>query len=653
MTQPGIIQLSLAAGLSFLISACAGKAIESFSTPHNNYQLTNTAQLNSRQRADLFEAIITADTAAQNKDYQTATSYYLFAAEQSKSLALTRKAIQSSKLAKDPLGLEQAAMIWLSIEPNSNEAQTVLLGAQLTLQDIKRAMATAQTLFIQNPTSEARYNILNRNVLTQSTRNAFSFLGELHKKYPQEAAIATAQAKLILQLTHQSKNQESIYYQALNRIEQALTMSPSFIPAIKTKTQILFRLHKDNEARNFLHDKLSVQPNSVALSHLYGQLLYDLRRYKAAIKHYQKWVTTHRKDKVSHYYLAASHYALGNFEQSYRQFSALVDKNYQPNVVAFYCGDTAVKIGKIKEALYCFSLVEKGPFFASAKVQQANILANENRTQQALALLKQPYDIPKNQQAKLILAEVELTLHKIDKTQAAARLEQAIRDFPANIAFILKKIEIHQLASKPDELIELLKKAQDLLTQGKKRDKFNLAAAGILHNKGHIQQSIDWLDEALKANPTDKDLLYARVMYKESLGLYDEMVKELKQLNKLYPEDLSIQNALGYTLADLGIELDFAEKLIEAALKALPNNSAVIDSKGWLAFRQGKLNEAVTYLTRAFENSPSAEIAAHLGEVLWKLGRQQTAKSVWQQGNKLDKHNKVLKKTLERFNISD
>ncbi len=652
MTQSGFKKLSLVAGLSILLSACVTQPVEKYSTPHNEYQLTGTQQLNNRQRADLLEAIITADIAEHKKDYQTATSYYLFAAEISQDQDLINKSIQSSELASDPLGLEQAARIWLQIEPKNIKASSLLLKAQLKQQDNAQALKTAEMLFNQIPSSNIRYQILMKNVLVQQPRDAFNFLKTLSEKFPDEVAITTAQARFIFNLAGQNdKEQDSMYFQALNTAEQALTQDPAFVPAIRTKTHLLFRLHKDNEARNFLNDKLAAHPDSVEINRLQGQLLYDLRDFKACATHNKQWLQTHPDDIVSQYYLAASLYALGNFKQSYQNFYDLLDKNYKTDIVAYYCGDSAFKTGQTEESLHCFARVEKGRFFTSAKIQQANILAKKGQVDKALSLLKQDYAIPQNQKTNLTLAEIDIIHKKMSRKQATTRLEEAIKDSPDNLAFLLKKIEIYQLAKKPLALVNLLKKAQSLLKPGKKLDKFNLAAAALIHNNGHIQQSIDWINDALTEKPKDKELLYARVMYKESLGLHNEMVKELKYLNKLYPDDVNIQNALGYTLADHNIELDFAEILINKAYKKHPESSAITDSRGWLAYRQGKLAEATNYLTKAFKISPSAEISAHLGEVLWKQGKQQDARSVWQRGLKIDKTNKILLKTLKRFKI--
>jgi len=231
------------------------------------------------------------------------------------------------------------------------------------------------------------------------------------------------------------------------------------------------------------------------------------------------------------------------------------------------------------------------------------------------------------------------------------RLEQAIQDQPDNVSLLLKKIDLYQLTKQPEKLYQLLKDAQALIKSQEKIDRFNLLAAELLQKNKHHELAIDWLDSAIKDSPKNKQLLYSRALYKESLGLYQEMVSELKALNQLFPDDANIKNALGYSLADLNQELDFSQALIDSAYQALPNSSAVIDSKGWIAYRLGNLDAAQEYLTRALTIQPSAETAAHLGEVLWKKSLHEKAKKIWREGIKIDPTNKILLDTLKRLNV--
>lgn len=644
-------RLTIVATLSVALCACAGQSGKKFETPHNSYQLSNIKTLTNRQRADLYEAIIAADMAEHQQDRLTAMSYYLYAAELSGNQQLIDKSIENAKAANDSLGLEQAAQTWLSYAPQNKNAWSLLLDAQLEGENISKALKTAAKLLKQETSSEARLELLESHILNREPRLAISLIRELSHQFPEEPALLVAQAKFIVKVAGSSQQPQKVLNKALLMTEKALNQNPMFAAAIRTKAHILFQLRKDAQARSYLKSLYIENPESIEISQMLGQLLYDLQDYDAAISHYSQWLKTHPDDLEAQNYLAASYYAQGQYFLSLKYFEQLLSENYQVATSAFYCGDSAQKSGKIKLAMKCFESVEEGRFLGLAKIQLANLLITQKKYQQALDILQGSYDVDEKAQTQLINAEITLLDKHFSAEQAKQRLEEALQQTPDNFALLIKKIELYKLLDKPDQLHKILLQARQLIDPGDKLDNFDLAVAALLRNNRHYQLSIDWLNQALESKPDDKELLYTRALYKEPLGLYQEMLTELKYLLKLYPDDLNIKNALGYTLADANQELSYAQALIDSAYQGLPDNPAVIDSKGWVAYRHGQLDTAYEYLTRAFRLTPTAEGAAHLGEVLWKQGDQKAAKAVWQAGLKLDNQNKVLLDTLERFNV--
>jgi tetratricopeptide (TPR) repeat protein len=102
-------------------------------------------------------------------------------------------------------------------------------------------------------------------------------------------------------------------------------------------------------------------------------------------------------------------------------------------------------------------------------------------------------------------------------------------------------------------------------------------------------------------------------------------------------------------LADQTDRFDEALMLIRKALEFRPEDPFILDSMGWVHYRIGKIDKALEYLERALELKPDAEIAAHLGEVLWISGNKKEARKVWQQGKELGPENTTLLKTIDRF----
>jgi len=153
----------------------------------------------------------------------------------------------------------------------------------------------------------------------------------------------------------------------------------------------------------------------------------------------------------------------------------------------------------------------------------------------------------------------------------------------------------------------------------------------------------------VKIQPKDLGLLYTYAMSAEKVGRIDIMEKTLRDILRKNPNDANSLNALGYSLADRNIKLPEAFALISKAHQLSPKDAFILDSLGWVNFRLGKNALALEQLQQAFSMKPEADIAAHIGEVLWAMNRQTEAEAMWREGQKLDANNTTLKETLKRL----
>jgi Flp pilus assembly protein TadD len=176
-----------------------------------------------------------------------------------------------------------------------------------------------------------------------------------------------------------------------------------------------------------------------------------------------------------------------------------------------------------------------------------------------------------------------------------------------------------------------------------------LLEAEMLNRHQHGEEAVAAYDRGLQSLPDDTRLLYARALLNDDLNHVDAAVRDLRHVLELKPDDANAMNALGYTLADRTDRQAEALELIRKALTLKPDEPAIMDSLGWVQFRLGQLDAALTQLRTAFEKQPDAEIAAHLGEVLWASGQKDEARRVWEQGRKKDAKNKVLLETIQRL----
>jgi tetratricopeptide (TPR) repeat protein len=176
-----------------------------------------------------------------------------------------------------------------------------------------------------------------------------------------------------------------------------------------------------------------------------------------------------------------------------------------------------------------------------------------------------------------------------------------------------------------------------------------VAEAQLLREANRNQDAFQLLSEALQKDPEQPELLYDYALTAEKLDRFDVLESNLRKLIEVRPEHAHAYNALGYSFAERNMRLPEARKLIERALELAPDDYFIMDSMGWVLYRQGDLKGAMEQLRRAYNGRPDAEIGAHLGEVLWVSGERDEANRVWQESLKASPDNETLQKTIKRL----
>jgi tetratricopeptide (TPR) repeat protein len=272
----------------------------------------------------------------------------------------------------------------------------------------------------------------------------------------------------------------------------------------------------------------------------------------------------------------------------------------------------AFNSGDLKEARQRFTdLLTSGEGNDAAQLYLADIEARQGNPEGAIANYRRLYDSSVALSARARAAALLLDRHS--RTEALALLDDYAADHPE------------------DEL--------DL----------TLAKARLLADHGEADTGLALLSTALDRHPQHPSIEYDRAVILEQAGHVHESVEALERMLSERPDDPTLLNALGYTLADHTLDLSHAETLIRRALAVMPDNPAALDSLGWVRFREGDARGASETLGRAYALGHDAEIAAHWGEALWVSGDRSAARKVWAAALARNPDSKPLKATLQRF----
>lgn len=216
--------------------------------------------------------------------------------------------------------------------------------------------------------------------------------------------------------------------------------------------------------------------------------------------------------------------------------------------------------------------------------------------------------------------------------------------------FVAAQARYAGVLAKQGKLAEARKHLQGVNAgDAQQRTQLTLAEANLLREANAYQEAFEFLGQAVARAPDTPDLLYDYAMAAEKVNRMDVLESNLRRVIEMRPTHAHAYNALGYSLADRNLRLPEARELIETAHKLAPEDPFILDSLGWVLYRLGRYQEALGHLQHAYELRPDGEIAAHLGEVLWVLGRQDEARKLWAEALRDHAKNEVLQGTVKRL----
>lgn len=250
-----------------------------------------------------------------------------------------------------------------------------------------------------------------------------------------------------------------------------------------------------------------------------------------------------------------------------------------------------------------------------------------------------------NPMRRLLLGQLAELLERYDEALdwyakvPGERMQGAARLRAANV--------LHAMG-RPAQAYEALHalQADAVLADDERRDGY-LLEAELRQKAKDADGEQDAYARGLAAFPDDQVLLYARGLMWERLDQVGKAEADLRRLLVIEPGNVAALNALGYTLADRTDRYREALELIDRARVAEPGNAAIIDSYGWVLFRLGKARAALDHLRHAYALQKDPDIASHLGQVLWVLGRKDEARKYFDDARRLDPGNRSLQRALQ------
>ena len=326
-------------------------------------------------------------------------------------------------------------------------------------------------------------------------------------------------------------------------------------------------------------------------------------------------------------------------------------------------GDYYASTQQVKEAIPLYlRLLELEPDDTNAREKLATGFVLTNQRDKAVEMLEaiikehpekyQPYDLLAgllDDSARALEREKKTDQAKAAFAKAAANYEQSLIINPRRPSPYLHLAELLLGPLKENErAVKVLSEARQHFPQTPEIVYY----LGIAQREAkHFQEAVATFEEALhEAEAEGAEIANARFYFDygataEQAGLYDKAADLFRKSIAVDPANAAdAYNYLAYMWVEHNTHLDEAEQMIKLALQADPNNGAYIDTLGWLEFREGKFDQALSDLLRAAQKLTRDDpvVLEHIGDACAKLNKSAQALDAWQKALNLVPQNKKL-----------
>ncbi len=543
---------------------------------------------NSNLDGELFYELLVSEMTAQAGDPGSAYALMLDAARKSNSARLYERAIEIAYRARSGDAALQAAQAWARAQPSSKEANRYQLQILLGLNKV------AETL-----------EPLKRELASMSAA---------------ERAMGISMVPRYFARTTDKKLAATVVEKALAADLNNRTTGPAAWAAIGT-----MRLQAEDVpgAMDAVKRGVALDPESEDVMLLAVSLIEA--KAPAAQALVRKYLGGKPSAEVR---MAYARYAINTqrYDEAYAQIQLLTAEKPDYSEAWLLRGSLELQDAKLSQAESSLkSYIALNP----APKDTAGQTATMGRgLVQAYLLLSQAAEKDKRlDDAKAYLDQIisPKDALRVQKRYAALLVRQGKLDLAREVIRNVPELQASDALEKVHAEVQLLRDAQQ-------------------YAKAH-----ELLLQARTRYPDDMELVYDLAMMAEKLGNLDEMEQLLREVIASKPDYHHAYNALGYSLADRNIRLAEAHQLITKALSFAPDDPFIVDSLAWVEYRMGNTAEAIRLLQGAFKARPDAEIAAHLGEVLWSAGQKDEASAVWKEGMALNPQNETLRETMRRL----
>lgn len=283
-------------------------------------------------------------------------------------------------------------------------------------------------------------------------------------------------------------------------------------------------------------------------------------------------------------------------------------------------------LGRVRGVIADLRLIRDDPRAADmADAFEAQLLLRQNRLDESVALLEERLG-GSDGNANTVLAIVRTQVDAGNLEAARDYLDQARAAAPDDNGLRLVEVALLQAEDRTDAAEAMLR---DIIAEAPGSELAVRQLYTILAREGRTDEMAELLDTAIEAAPDSRFLRLLKAGERENAGDIEGAIAIYEELYEEDSSDVVIANNLASLLTSYS---DDPESLARASTVARrlrgTDVPAFMDTYGWIAYREGNIEEAVPYLEGAVEGLPDDPIVRfHLGMAYAALDRTEAARS--------------------------
>ncbi|MBC85846.1 MAG: hypothetical protein CL677_01605 [Bdellovibrionaceae bacterium] len=475
------------------------------------------------------------------------------------------------------------------------------------------------------------------------------------------------------------------FAEALEEAEFAMNMDGNHIPTRILLGNLYSSLKMYDLAISQFQVVLDIEPKNIQAPLFIGAILAEQKKYGEAIKHFTALAENKDNEKryMFYYYIGRIHSErgekfYGKAEEAFSD-SLRVKPDFERSVTSL--AKLYLKMGQMESSVNLLkSFQEK--FLSDQDVARllSQIYIETERFELAYDQLKilEGFD-PRNLGLKLQMALMlirterfqeanqklkELLLQAPDSDKVLYYLgfvNESLKDLGSAISYYDKIVPessyypetaMHssQLLKEQGEMGEAVRKIRMAVKARPDRPELYAYYATLLDETKDHKLAVEMLEGAVQRFPENTQLHFFLGSMYDRLGSVKKVISQMEQVIRLDQNHVQALNYLAYTYAEEGENLELAESLVDRAIVLKPNDGYILDTKGWILFKQGRLKQALSFLEKAYSlKVDESIIAEHLADVYYRLELVDKAYKMYVEAAKLENDSEKLAKIQQKL----